>query len=245
VNTAANLTLGAGAVPMIFTTPPAVTPVAGPNGQEAFIFHYNFDTDAPKIFAKTKEYPQSAMEFMTGVSLNLRPFKNRGGKLIISSSVNDGIFSGASIARWYRLMDRQMGGRAENFARLFMVPNMAHCGGGPATNDFAVDELNAITDWVEKGIAPERIIAANHNTSSPFPSGGLFDPRVAVNFPTGGTRPLCPYPQTPKYKGTGMTNDAANFACVGLQFPPKDGHDHDHDHDYDDDDDGLDHGKDR
>ena len=235
VNTAFNLTLGAGAVPMIFTTPPAVTPVAGPNGQEAFLFNYNFDTDAPKIFAETKDYPQSAMDFMAAVSLNLRPFARRGGKLIISSSVNDGIFSGASIARWYRLMDRHMDGRARDFARLFMVPNMAHCSGGPATDDFGVNELNAIIAWVENGTAPDRIIAANHNTSSPFPSGGLFDPRVARNFPAGGTRPLCPYPQIPRYVGSGMTNDAANFVCVTLH--------EDHDHDRDDDD-GLDHSRD-
>jgi Tannase and feruloyl esterase len=213
-NTALNLTLGAGAVPMVFVTPPVVTPVAGPAGQEAYMFKFNFDTDAPKIFAKTEDYPQSSMDFMTGVSLDLRPFRNHGGKLIISSSVNDGIFSGASIARWYRKMNNHMGGKADNFARLFMIPNMAHCGGGPATNDFAVNELNAITAWVENGVTPEQIIAANHNTSSPFPSFGLFDSRVASNFPTGGTRPLCPFPQTTKYKGSGATNNAANFVCV-------------------------------
>jgi feruloyl esterase len=234
VNTAINLTLGAGAIPMIFVTPPVVTPVAGPTGQEAYLFHVNFDTDAPKIFARTKDYPQSSMDFMAAVSLDLKPLKNRGGKLIISSSVNDGIFSGASIARWYRLMNRHMNGQAPDFARLFMVPNMAHCGGGPATYDFAVNELSALTTWVESGTAPDRIIASNHNTSSPFPNGGLFDPRVAMNFPTGGTRPLCPYPQIPKYKGSGMTNDAANFVCVGHD-------DRDDDHD---DDDGMDHSRD-
>ena len=112
-------------------------------------------------------------------------------------------------------MNKHIGRRkADDFARLFIIPNMAHCGGGPATNDFAVNELNAITAWVENGAAPEQIIAANHNTSSPFPSFGLFDPRVASNFPTGGTRPLCPYPQTTKYKGSGATNNAANFICV-------------------------------
>jgi hypothetical protein len=214
VNTAFNLTLGAGAVPMIFVTPPVVTPVSGPSGQEAYIFNFNFDTDAPKIFAETKAYPQSSMDFMSAVSLDLRPFKDHRGKLIISASVNDGIFSGASIARWYRKMNRHMDGRAAEFARLFMVPNMAHCGGGPATNDFAVNELTAITAWVENSVAPERIVAANHNTASPFPSGGLFDPRVAQNFPTGGTRPLCPYPQTSRYTGSGMTNNASNFICV-------------------------------
>ncbi len=230
VNTAFNLTLGAGAVPMIFMTPPVVTPVNGPTGQEALIFHFNFDTDAPRIFNKTKAYPQSSMDFMTGVSLDLRPFSRGGGKLIISSSVNDGIFSGASIARWYRMMNEQMGGQADRFARLFMVPNMAHCGGGPATDDFAVNELNAITAWVENGVAPNRIIAANHSTTSPFPSGGLFDPRVALNFPTGGTRPLCPYPRIPKYTGHGATNNAANFVCVTSQSIADRDHDNDHDH---------------
>jgi tannase/feruloyl esterase len=222
VNTAINLTLGAGAIPMVFTTPPVVTPVAGPTGQEAFVFHYSFDTDAPKIFAETKDYPESAMDFMAAVSTDLRPFKHRGGKLIVSSSVNDGIFSGASIARWYRDVNRHMDGDASDFARLFMVPNMAHCGGGPATNDFAVNELNAITAWVESGHAPERIVAANHNTSSPFPStGGLFDPQIATHFPANGTRPLCVFPKIAKYKGSGMTNDAANFLCVD----PGEGHD--------------------
>ena len=116
-NTALNLTLGAGALPMIFVTPPVVTPVAGPTGQEAYMFKFNFDTDAPKIFAETEDYPQSSMDFMTGVSLDLRPFKNHGGKLIISSSVNDGIFSGASIARWYRKMNNHMDGKADRLCQ--------------------------------------------------------------------------------------------------------------------------------
>jgi len=59
---------------------------------------------------------------------------------------------------------------------------------------------------------------------------------VARNFPAGGTRPLCPYPQIPRYVGSGMTNDAANFVCVTV-------HAGDHDHDRDDDD-GLDHSRD-
>jgi hypothetical protein len=236
VNTAINLTLGAGALPMIFQTPPVVTPVNGPTGQEAFVFRFNFDTDAPKIFARTRDYPESAMDFMAAVSTNLHPFRAHGGKLIVSSSVNDGIFSGAAIARWYRKMNRHMGGRAGDFARLFMVPNMAHCGGGATTTDFAKNELKAITDWVEKGIAPERIVAANTNTASPYPVGGLFDPRIAMSFPTGGTRPLCAYPKISTYKGSGMTNDAANFACLDPQFRP--GGDHDFNDDDDNDDDG-------
>lgn len=226
-NNALNLTLGAGAIPMVFTTPPVVTPVSGPNGQEAFIFHYNFDTDAPKIDAETAAYPESPMDFMTGVSTDLRRFERHGGKLITYDSLNDGIFSAQSIINWYKRMNRHMGDKAERFARLFLIPNMGHCGGGPATNSFNANMLTAITDWVESGVAPDQIVAANTSKTSPFPSGGIFDPRVAQNFPTGGTRPLCAYPQLTRYKGSGATNDAANFVCV----KPHDERDRDHDGD--------------
>ena len=217
-NTAINLTLGAGAIPMIFTNPPFVTPVNGANGQEAFVFNYNFDSEAPTIYKSTPEYPRSPMDFMTGTPLGpspfLFPFKNHQGKMIMYDSVNDGIFSAVDLVEYYSLLDLVMGGRAQDFARLFMIPNMAHCGGGPATNSFNANLLGAITAWVEQGVAPDKIIAANTNTASPFPSGAPFDPRVAQNFPTGGTRPICPFPQQTRYKGTGATNDAANFLCV-------------------------------
>jgi Tannase and feruloyl esterase len=216
-NSAINLTLGAGAVPMIFTTPPAVTPVAGPNGQEAFIFHYNFDTDAPKIYASTQQYPESAMGFMTGTpwgpSPSLQEFQEHGGKMIMYDAVNDGIFSAVDLVSYYNMLSENTR-HADDFARLFLVPNMAHCGGGPATSSFSANTLSAITGWVEQGVAPQEIIAANTNTSSPFPSSAPFDPQVAQNFPTGGTRPLCAYPRQARYKGTGSTKDAANFACV-------------------------------
>ncbi|MGB9402827.1 MAG: tannase/feruloyl esterase family alpha/beta hydrolase [Candidatus Acidiferrales bacterium] len=217
-NTALNLTLGAGAIPMVFTTPPVVTPVAGPNGQEAFVFSYNFDTDAPKIYLPASGYSQSSMDFMTGTPLGpspfVLPFKNHGGKIIFYDSVNDGIFSGVDLVDYYELVDLATAGHAHDFSRLYMVPNMAHCGGGPATDSFSANILTALTSWVESGIAPGAIIAANTNTSSPFPSGPPFDPRVAQNFPTGGTRPLCPFPQQSRYTGSGATNNAANFVCV-------------------------------
>jgi hypothetical protein len=228
-NTAINLTLGAGAVPMIFTNPPAVTPVAGPTGQEAFIFHYNFDHDAPTIFARAPGYPESPMEFMTGTprgpSLRLNRFRRHGGKLIMYSSVNDGIFSGADLVSYYNQLNRTMGD-ADDFARLFLIPNMAHCGGGPATNSFSANLLTAITDWVEDGAPPKKIVAANTNTASPFPGAAPFDPRVAQNFPTGGTRPLCAFPRQTRYKGTGATNDADNFVCVWPRVAHREGFHH-------------------
>jgi feruloyl esterase len=213
-NNALNLTLGAGSVPMIFTTPPVSTPVSGPNGQEAYLFGLNFDRDASAIYRRAPGYPESAMDFMAATSTNLQHFKRRGGRLIVYSSVNDGIFSGVDIVDWYRSLNDTMGGDAQRFARLFMVPNMAHCGGGPATNIFGANMLSSITGWVEGGVAPERIVAANASTSPPFPESGLFDPLVAHNFPYQGTRPLCPFPKQSRYTGSGSTADASNFVCV-------------------------------
>src|SRR6185437_5758087 len=220
-NSAINLTLGAGAIPMIFTTPPVLTPVAGPNGQEAFVFNYNFDTDAPLIFATAPGYPQSSMNFMTGLAFeffghpNLGPFAHNGGKMIIYDAVNDGIFSAVDLVHWYNaLLPAFPAVETQRYAKMYLVPNLAHCGGGPATAIFTANTLTALTNWVEKRAAPDAIIAANTSTSSPFPSGPPFDPQVARNFPTGGTRPLCPYPQQTRYSGSGPTNDAANFRCV-------------------------------
>lgn len=227
VNNSISLSLGGGALPMIFTTPPVVTPVSQ---QMGLIFRFNFDSDEPKIFARTPEYPQSAIRFMGLRSHDLRRFKRFGGKVILLDSVNDGVFSAWYLTRSYREMERQTGG-AHEFARLYLVPNMAHCGGGPATTNFAGNLLTAITDWVERHRAPDTIIAANTNTSPPFPADGIFDPRIAANFPSGGTRPLCPYPQTTRYKGTGPTNVASSFVCV----PPDRGYDRNHGRDDGDD----------
>ena len=135
--------------------------------------------------------------------------------MIIYDAVNDGIFSAVDLVHWYNsLLPAPPVTDKQRYARMYLVPNLAHCGGGPATAIFTANMLSALTDWVEKRAAPGAIIAANKSTSSPFPSGPPFDPQVARNFPTGGTRPLCPYPQQTRYSGSGATNDAANFRCV-------------------------------
>lgn len=91
--------------------------------------------------------------------------------------MNDGIFAVGDLVSYYNKLDKAMG-HAANFARLFMIPNMAHCG-GPDTTDFSANMLSAITGWVEHGVAPDEIVAANPNKSSPFPDSSPFDPRVA------------------------------------------------------------------
>ena len=76
-----------------------------------------------------------------------------------------------------------------------MAPGMGHCGGGPGPNQF--DALTALEQWVEKGVAPDKLLAT-HSTN------GKVD----------RTRPLCPYPQVARYKGTGSIDEAANFTCA-------------------------------
>ena len=87
-----------------------------------------------------------------------------------------------------------MGPQQQDWLRLFMVPGMAHCGGGPGPNQ--VNWIAALERWRESGIAPDQLSASR-----------VTDNRVNM------TRPICPYPLIAKYSGVGSTNDAANFAC--------------------------------
>ncbi len=143
---------------------------------------------------------------------NLAPFKKRGGKLILYHGWNDPAIPALSTVNYYGAVVRKLGQRdADSFVRLYMVPGMQHCGGGPGADSFgsvgsvraADHNVNlALEQWVEKGTAPGTLIA------SKFESNDREHEHATM------TRPLCTYPQVAKYKGSGDTNDAANFACV-------------------------------
>lgn len=92
------------------------------------------------------------------------------------------------------VLDKMGAVEVEGNIRLFMAPGMGHCRGGEGPNEF--DKVTLLDEWVEKGTAPERIVAA-HMTE------GKVD----------RTRPLCSYPRVAKYKGSGSIDDAANFSC--------------------------------
>jgi pimeloyl-ACP methyl ester carboxylesterase len=153
-------------------------------------FSFNFDKDPARI--------NNSANLINADSTNLSSFRAHGGKLILYTGMSDPVFSANDLIVYYSRLAEGNGGMAgtQQFARLFRVPGMNHCAGGPALDDF--DDLTAIEDWVEKGVAPDRLIA----TGREFP---------------GRSRPLCPYPQIAKYKGTGSTDDAANFACQIVQ----------------------------
>ena len=96
---------------------------------------------------------------------------------------------------YYSSVLARMGSQQGDWFRLFMVPGMGHCGGGPGPNQ--VNWVAALERWRESGIAPDQLTAF----------------RVDTNYRVDMTRPVCPYPQVPKYAGVGSTNDAGNFVC--------------------------------
>jgi feruloyl esterase len=131
----------------------------------------------------------------------LLPFRDNGGKLLIYHGWNDSGVSPHLSIRYYDAVAATVAEAANpdagaaDFARLFLVPGMGHCGGGTGTADF--DAQRAIEDWVERGIAPDRIEASRSEDGQ-----------------TIRTRPLCPYPQIAQYQGSGDTDDAENFVCA-------------------------------
>lgn len=197
-------TMGASALEYVFTTPP--TPVQGTN--EALmkaLIGFDFDADAPKIYAKTDAYPESAMAFMAPPDVDnpkLAAFRDRGRKMIIYHGQADPVFSIDDTIRWWQKLDANMGGRAADSVRLFAVPGMTHCEGGVALDRF--DALTALTDWVEKGKAPDRIIATVDPDNKEIPA----------SWSLTRTRPLCPWPTYARYK-SGDPESAASFECAG------------------------------
>jgi feruloyl esterase len=127
---------------------------------------------------------------------NLKPFFASGGKLIQYHGWSDPQIQPLSSVEYYDSVLKRMGGaqKVDSHYRLFMVPGMAHCGGGEGTSSF--DMLTALERWVEQGEAPDSIPASR-----------------IVNGRKDRTRPLCPYPQQATYKGAGDIDDTANFVC--------------------------------
>lgn len=171
----------------------------------------------PKTFNVDKDVKaadEKTARILNATDPHLTAFKSRGGKLILYHGWSDAAIPAENTINYYRSVAARMGQRnADRFVRLFVVPGMQHCADGPGTNSFGQvgasiqadpehDISLALERWVEKGIAPDTIIAAK---------------RVADSDPTKGvlrTRPLCAYPQVARWKGTGSTDDAANFVCV-------------------------------
>ncbi|MBZ5602995.1 MAG: tannase/feruloyl esterase family alpha/beta hydrolase [Acidobacteriia bacterium] len=155
---------------------------------------FDFDRD-------TKYVDDKGSRNFNATDPNLKVFKDRGGKLILFHGWSDAAIPPVNTIHYYTSVEKKMGKQSASFVELYMVPGMQHCGGGPGPNDFggiapnALDPEHSMTKslerWVEEGVAPQKVIAKNG----------------------ARTRPLCPYPQVAKYKGSGSTDDASNFVC--------------------------------
>jgi len=148
-----------------------------------------------------EQYWDQSVEEFSGVlatdNPDLAAFRDHGGKLILWHGWSDQLIYPEGTIDYFQRVQKQMGGAAatSSFARLFLAPGVGHCGGGAGPQPDG--QFDAVVRWVEEGKAPETLNAARRN------SGGA-----------SRTRPLCQFPLVAKYKGTGSTDDAANFTCA-------------------------------
>jgi feruloyl esterase len=148
---------------------------------------FNFDRDIHLLDDWSKQ--------VDAKNPDLAKFKKHGGKLIMTYGWADSILQPMMGVNYYEQALVKNGPRTTDFFRLFMVPGMAHCGGGIGPDQ--QDSMTAMVDWVEKGKAPDSLVA-----------------KRVVNKEVVRTRPLCPYPQVARYSGQGSIDDAVNFRCV-------------------------------
>ena len=146
----------------------------------------NFDTDvalADKLDNNT----------INATDPNLKEFVSHGGKLLIYHGWNDQLIAPENSINYYQSVLSAKTGTQDS-VRLFMAPGMTHCSGGDGPSQF--DSIGALEQWVEGAKPPDKIVASH-----------------AIDGKVDRTRPLCPYPRTAKYRGTGSTDEASSFIC--------------------------------
>jgi feruloyl esterase len=174
-------------------------------------FAVDVDGGFKAIFATDANFGESADTVMTPPGkdnpTNLAPLRARGAKILLYHGVSDAIFSADDTVAFMQRLDRALGGRSGDFARYFPVPGMAHCNGGPATDQF--DALTPLVRWVEEGVAPATITA---RARGPGSAGGV-NAEVPSDWAANRSRPLCPWPSVARYAGSGPLDDAGSFNC--------------------------------
>jgi hypothetical protein len=191
------------------------TNLSGLNGTNPFflgVIQFHWDEHDLNFDWKTVSedgYPQVAQDGsrniadVTDTFGDLDTFRHQGGKLLTFVGANDQLIMPRGVINYYRQMASRYGKhgepdfeRLQRFYRLFRAPGVAHCGGGAGPQPQNL--FNALVNWVENGEAPDQILS-----------------QITTNGVVTRTRPLCPYPQTAIYNGSGSTDDAGNFHCGG------------------------------
>jgi len=171
------------------------------NFTESALKYLTFEKDDPNYnwrnFNFDRDYGRSDAngEYLDARDPNLAAFRAKGGKLIMRHGWADMSLNPLVTIDYYDKVLSTMGPQTNDFFRFFTVPGMFHCAGG--TGVTSLDPMTSLINWVEGGVAPDSL------------AGSRFE-KGAVTL----TRPVCPYPKVARYKGTGSTTEAANFACV-------------------------------
>lgn len=166
-----------------------------------FVFHSK-DWDYRSFdFDKDVDFVRERAGHIDAVDPDLGPFSKSGGKLIVYTGWADPILPGADAIHYYDDVAKKLGGasKLDPFLRLYVVPGMGHCSGGPGVSGF--DMLGELEKWVEQKQPPNRVIASRTDNG------------------VTRTRPLCPHPQVARWNGRGDSNDAASFSCAAPRKP--------------------------
>ena len=189
--------------------------IFGTQGMANIIFqNAAYDYKAFNVDRDARAAEDLAGHTLNAIDPDLSAFQKRGGKLILFHGWSDPALPPTATIDYYRGAAEKLGKRADETIRLYMVPGMQHCGDGPGADAFGFapglppaepdpsrNMTAALERWVEQGTAPAAIVVTKYNVED--------NPSSGVKF----TRPVCPYPQVARYKGTGSANDAANFQC--------------------------------
>ena len=198
----APLNLDSGATGLIFKAPPQDLATFNP---VEFALTTDIDALYASMFTHDEVYNESAMSFMTPPhATQLKGLKDKGGKILVYHGVSDSIFSIHDSQAWLNGVQKDTG---KNFAKLYPVPGMGHCSGGPSTDQF--DLLTPLVQWVENGVEPQAVTASARGAGNP----GGANSEVPSSWSAQRTRPLCPYPQVATYKGKGSLEEASSFSC--------------------------------
>ncbi len=180
------------------TTKPGAPPPLGERFVETF-FKYMV-TPGRELDWKAFDPARDIAQLRTiGTLLNatdpdLTAFRARGGKILMYHGWAEPALTPLMSLDYFDRLNKTMGASTADFFRLFMLPGVFHCGGGPGPD--AIDAMTPLVDWVERGIAPTRLVAVKREGDA-----------------VKRSRPACPHPQVAVYKGSGSIDDAANFEC--------------------------------